>query len=437
MLKTLRRCLQAAVPEYAFEMAGSNVRFGQGVTKEVGMDMAGRAKNVMVLVDPHVANLPPLQVVLESLEQAKVKATVFSDISVEPTDASFKRAIAFAQEGNFDGFVALGGGSTMDTAKAANLYASYPTDNFLDYVNAPIGGGKVPPGELKPLIAIPTTCGTASEVTGIAIFDYVDMKAKTGIGHRRLKPSLGLVDPDNTKDLPHAVAVSTGFDVLTHAIESYTAVPYQKRGPAPASPLVRPTYQGSNPISDVWALHALNIIKQYFKRSLNGDDVEARSMMMLAATYAGIGFGNAGVHLPHGMSYPISGMVSKYTPKGYDVNNKPIVPHGIAVCINAPAVFRWTGDACPDRHIKAAELLGFNVDNAKGDAAGPICADAIRTYMQDLGMPDGLNEMGYTSADIPQLVKGTLPQQRVTKLSPKTAGPDELAALFEDTMKIY
>src|SRR5204862_6283847 len=162
---------------------------------------------------------------------------------VEPTDRSFAAASQAATEGQFASFVAVGGGSTIDTAKAANLYSTYPAD-FLDYVNAPIGRGLPVPGPLKPLIAIPTTAGTGSETTGVAIFDYLEKRAKTGIAHRALKPTLGIVDPENTRTLPPAVAASAGLDVLSHALESYTAAPYTSR-PMPPRPLERPAYQGS------------------------------------------------------------------------------------------------------------------------------------------------------------------------------------------------
>src|SRR5206468_9356483 len=271
-------------------------------------------------------------------------------------DDSFQEAIAFARAGEFEGFVAVGGGSTMDTAKAANLYSTYPAD-FLDYVNPPIGKGLPVPGPVKPLIAIPTTAGTGSETTGVAIFDFPKMRAKTGIAHRRLKPTLGIIDPENTRSQPRQVAASAGLDVLSHALESYTAIPFHQR-PRPERPVLRPAYQGSNPISDVWSLEALRWVAKYFVRAVeNPDDDEARQKMQLAASYAGVGFGNAGVHLPHGMSYPVSGMARDFRPQGFPVDH-PIVPHGMSVILNAPAVFRFTAEACPDRHLIAAEILG-------------------------------------------------------------------------------
>jgi hydroxyacid-oxoacid transhydrogenase len=259
------------------------------------------------------------------------------------------------------------------------------------------------------------------------------LHAKVGIAHRRLKPTLGLLDPDNTRTQPPAVAASTGLDVLSHALESYTALPYQER-PRPARPLLRPAYQGSNPISDVWSLQSLRMLTRYLPRAVAdpGDD-EARGQMLLAASYAGIGFGNAGVHLPHGMSYPVSGMVRTFRPEGYAVDH-PLVPHGLSVILNAPAAFRFTASACPERHLEAAEVLGADVGRVSLADAGKILADQLIKFMQRLHVPNGLRAVGYTTADIPALVQGTLPQHRVTKLSPRPAGEEELTRLFEDAM---
>ena len=420
----------------AFEMAASNIRFGQGITREVGMDLKDRGlERVMVLTDPNLQEMEPVQTALAAIEGEGVEYALFDGVRVEPTDGSFKAAIAFAEEGGFDGFVAVGGGSVMDTAKAANLYTSYPAD-FLDYVNAPIGKGLPAPGPLKPLIAIPTTAGTGSETTGVAIFDLVEMKAKTGIAHRYLKPTLGLVDPDNTRSMPSQVAASTGLDVLSHALESYTAIPFDQR-PRPERPQLRPAYQGSNPISDLWSLEALRLMAEHLPRAVaDPADDEARGQMSLAAALAGIGFGNAGVHLPHGMSYPVSGMVKTYVPPGYDVDY-PLVPHGIAVIVNAPAVFRFTAAACPDRHLKAAEVLGADVRGATAADAGRVLADRIIEFMRELEMPNGLGALGYGTEHIPELVAGTLPQHRVTKLAPKEAGAEALAAIFEDALSYW
>jgi len=418
----------------AFEMAVSSVRFGVGVTREVGMDLKEMGAGLaLVLTDPVVSRLPPVRNVLESLEQSGVAFALYDRVRVEPTEESFLDAIAFARARPYEAFVAVGGGSTIDTAKAVNLYTTYPPADFLDYVNVPIGRGLPVPGPLKPLMAIPTTAGTGSETTGVTIFDLQRMHVKTGIANRRLKPTLGYLDPDNTRTMPPQVAASSGLDILSHAVESYTAMPFTGR-PRPERPALRPAYQGSNPMSDVWSMQALKMVAQFLVRAVEDPaDDEARANMLLAASYAGVGFGNAGVHLPHGMSYPVSGHVKSYYAPGYG-SDHPLVPHGISVILNAPAVFRFTASANPARHLQAAEALGAVVSHARAEDAGRILADRITWFMQRLNTPNGLRAIGYSSSDIPALVEGTLPQHRVTKLSPRPAGPDELSALFEDAM---
>ena len=420
----------------AFQMSASNIRFGAGTTAEVGLDLRDmQLKRVMLVIDPALVDLPTGQVVRDSLKAAGVGFEMFDRVAVEPTDRSFQDAAEAATEGGFDSIVAVGGGSTIDTAKAANLYSTYPAD-FFTYVNAPIGEGQPVPGPLKPLIAIPTTAGTGSETTGVAIFDDVEKKAKTGIAHRYLKPTLGIVDSDNTRTLPPAVAASSGLDVLSHALESYTAIPFNTR-PRPARPLERPAYQGANPISDIWALRALEIVNETLIRAVRDpSDDEARGQMLLAAAIAGIGFGNAGVHLPHGMSYPVAGMVKSFQPPGYQVDH-PLVPHGISVILHTPAVAQFTAAVSPERHLRAALALGAETADADPQEAGAILAERVVHFMKALEMPNGLSAVGYGESDIPALVEGTLPQHRVTKLSPVPAGAEELTALFQQSMTIW
>ncbi|XP_076156282.1 hydroxyacid-oxoacid transhydrogenase, mitochondrial isoform X1 [Alosa pseudoharengus] len=428
----------ARTTDYAFEMASSNIRYGEGVTREIGMDLVNMsARKVCVMTDKNLSRLPPVKAVLDSLAHNGVLYLCYDNVRVEPTDTSFKEAIDFAKKENFDVFVAVGGGSVIDTCKAANLYACYPEADFLDFVNAPIGKGKPITRPLKPLIAVPTTAGTGSETTGVAIFDYEPLKAKTGIASRVLRPVLGIVDPLHTLHMPSRVAANSGFDVLCHALESYTALPYSDRSPCPPTPLHRPAYQGSNPISDVWARHALNIVAKYLKRAVRDPgDIEARASMHLASVFAGIGFGNAGVHLCHGMSYPIAGNVKTYRAKEYSVDH-PVVPHGLSVVVTSPAVFSFTASMCPERHLEAAQILGADISNVKQADAGSILADTLRSFLFDLQVDDGLSALGYNKDDIPALVKGTLPQERVTKLSPRPHTEEDLTELFTASMKLY
>jgi hydroxyacid-oxoacid transhydrogenase len=389
-------------------------------------------RRVMVVTDPNLAACEPVAITLEALRDQGIDAVLFDQVRVEPTDGSFKEAIRFASDGQFDGFVAVGGGSSMDTAKAANLYATYPAD-FLAYVNSPIGEGRPVPGRLKPLIAVPTSAGTGSETTGVAIFDYLEMHAKTGIAHRALRPTLGIVDPHNTRTMPPVVAACTGLDVLSHALESFTALPFSQR-PAPSSPALRPAYQGANPISDIWARRAMEMVAANIVRAVQDPtDDEARGQMLLASAFAGIGFGNAGVHLPHGMSYPVSGMVRDFRPAGYS-SDHPIIPHGMSVILHAPAVFRFTAPSNPQRHLLAASLLGADISKAREEDAGNILAQEIVKIMRQTGIPNGLSAVGFTPQDVDQLVAGTLPQHRVTKLSPRPADADDLKQLFLGSM---
>jgi hydroxyacid-oxoacid transhydrogenase len=422
--------------ESGFTLDTSSVKYGPGVTREIGWDVRQLGvRRVLVVTDPHLATLEPVARVLDSLRGEGLDAVLFDGVQVEPTDASFQAAIAVAVEGRFDGFVAVGGGSSIDTAKAANLYATYPAE-LLAYVNPPVGQGQPVPGKLKPLIAVPTTAGTGSETTGVAIFDYTPLHAKTGIAHRALRPVLGVVDPENTRSQPPAVAACAGLDVLSHALESFTALPFFQR-PAPEHPGLRPAYQGSNPISDIWATRAIELVARYLRRAhQDPSDDEARGQMMLAATFAGIGFGNAGVHLPHGMSYPVSGMVRDFVPVGYPTRH-PLIPHGMSVILNAPAVFRFTAGTDPARHLEAARLMGVDIAGSRLEDAGDLLANAIVALMRQLGMPNGLRAVGYGPSDVDALVAGTIVQHRVTKLSPRPAAEAELKPLFLSSMTLW
>ncbi|MCH2113289.1 MAG: iron-containing alcohol dehydrogenase [Pirellulales bacterium] len=421
--------------DVAFQMSGSNLRFGPGVTREIGLDLKEMsAQRVMVVTDPRLAKLPPVDVVRQSLDDSKIAYDLYDRVRVEPSDESFQDAIKFASAGDYDAYVAVGGGSSIDTAKAANLYATWPAE-FMDYVNAPIGAGRPVPGPLKPLIAVPTTAGTGSETTGITIFDLLDRHCKTGIRHRRIRPTLGIIDPENTRTLPPQVAAASGLDVLCHALESFTAKPFTER-PYPESPNLRPAYQGSNPISDIWSLEALRMTSQNIVRVYDDpDDDFARAQMILASAYAGMGFGTAGVHLCHAMSYPISSLVRDYHPAGYPEDHA-MVPHGVSVVLTAPAVFLYTTSACPERHLLAAENLGANVEGVNPEDAGKLLSDTIIEFMRRLNLPNGLSAVGFKTSDIPALVAGTLPQQ-IRHLVSRPAEADQFTQFFEESMTLW
>ncbi|MGB3327307.1 MAG: hydroxyacid-oxoacid transhydrogenase [Thermomicrobiales bacterium] len=422
--------------ETVFSTEASAVVFGPGATREVGPRMkALGCTRVLLVTDPVLVELEPVAIARTSLQDAGIDVEVFSRVRVEPNDASWAEAIAVAQAGTFDGYVSVGGGSAMDTAKIADLYATYPAD-FLDYVYLPLGRGVPVPGPLKPHIAIPTTAGTGAETTGNAVFDLTTHHVKTTVSHRFLRPTLGIVDPDNTRTMPPLVAAASGLDVMSHALESFTAKPYDTRE-APADPMKRTVYQGANPLSDIWSARAIELCAKYLVRAvMDPEDDEARTNMMLASTTAGIGFGNAGVHLPHAMSYPVSALARDYYPEGYP-DDHPMVPHGISVILTAPAIFRWTSEANPDRHLEAARLMGVDTRGAAVEDGGALLSDFLVQLMKQVEMPNGLNGVGITEADLPALVKGTQPQQRITQLSPRPATDDDYAAMFTAAMRYW
>lgn len=422
--------------ETVFSADASSIVFGPGATREVGARIrALGCRHVLVITDPRVAELPAVANTVASLEEAGVAFDIFADVRVEPTDKSWQVAIETANQGGYDGFVSVGGGSVIDTAKVANLYSTWP-DDFMAYVYPPLGEGKQVPGPLKPHIAVPTTAGTGSETTGNAVFDLSSAHVKTAIANRALRPNMGIIDPENTRTMPPMVAACSGLDVLSHALESYTAIPFNTRE-APADPLKRTVYQGSNPMSDLWAARAIELGAQYLVRAVqDGSDDEAREGMFLASTSAGIGFGNAGVHLPHAMSYPVSALARDYVAPGYPTDHT-LVPHGMSVILTAPAIFRWTAVANPERHLEAARLLGADIRGAAPEDAGDLLAGALITLMQQVGVPNGLNAVGITNDDLDDLVKGTLPQSRITQISPRPVAEDDYREMFAKSMTIW
>ena len=426
--------------DVAFSVEVNHFTFGPGCLREAGSHARALGmKRVALYTDKTVRDLPYVATVKRSLEAAGCTVEIYWECAVEPTGDSFMAAAKFAQEGKFDGFVSVGGGSVMDTAKAANLYASYP-DDFLAYVNAPIGQGKAVPGPLKPHIACPTTCGTGSEVTGIAICNLLEQQCKTGILSRHMLPSRALVDPDVTHTLSSAVIAANGFDALSHALESYTARAHSAKpklyeGDDGAK---RPMNQGANLWSDMGARESLRIIGQNLVKAVNDpSDQQAKGAIMYSALIAGMTFSNAGCHLPHGMSYAVSGLVRDFKPPHGYPQEQPMVPHGMSVVLNAPSVYRFTGEAAPERHLEAAHFLGANTQGADAKDAGEIVAGKLIEMMRAVNFPNGLNAVGYTDADAEALAERAFPQQRVIKNAPRNVTKSSLADLFKGAMKYW
>jgi len=423
----------AANCETAFTVDTSRITFGRGALAEVGDRARSHGiRRAGLITDAQLRASPWFADVHASLVAAGIDVATFDGVAIEPTDASFEEAARFAREARLDGYVSLGGGSAIDTCKAANLYATHPAD-LRTYVNAPLGDGCAVPGPLAPHLACPTTTGTGSEVTGIAIFDWLAHHAKTGIASPRLRPTEAVIDPRCATTLPTAVVAASGMDVLCHAIESYTARPFTTRV-APSAPTARPMSQGANPWSDLGCREALRLLGGHLVPAVHGDEA-AREQVMWAATLAGIAFGNSGVHAPHAMAYAIAGNVRTFRVPGYP--DADLVPHGMAVAVAAPAVVRHTGSLLPARHLEAAALLGADVTGAGPGDAGERLASAIIALMRAIAIPNGIAAVGYGPGDIPALVAGTLPQQRLLANAPCELAAPSIATLFEHALHYW
>ncbi|WP_139977735.1 hydroxyacid-oxoacid transhydrogenase [Nocardioides litoris] len=422
--------------ETIFTYAAPALKFGSGASSEIGHDLAALgARRVLLVTDPGVAATGHPARIAEEMGARGLEVTSYDEARVEPTDTSMRAAVDFARDaGPFDAVVAVGGGSAIDTAKAVNLLVTNPGD-LMDYINAPVGKAQAPTQPLLPLVAVPTTTGTGSESTTVCVLDVLSLHVKTGISHPRLRPTMAVVDPALTVTQPAMVTAAAGMDILCHALESWTARWFATMDAK--QPEQRVPYCGANPVADVWAEKSMTLLAGSFRRAVrDGDDLEAREQMSLAATFAGMGFGNAGVHVPHANAYPIAGRVRDYRPEGYPPD-EAIVPHGMAVSLTAPEAFRFTFDADPERHLAAARFL----DPARAETltsegeASDVLPGVLAALMRDIGIPNGLGEIGYAEGDVDALVEGSLHQQRLLATAPKPVTPDDLASVFQGSMQ--
>jgi alcohol dehydrogenase class IV len=421
-------------PESVFTYGAPALKFGDGASDEIGYDLAQLgATRALVITDPGIAATGLPQRVADQMQQYGVEAAVYDGVHVEPTDASMQAAIDWARaNGPWDAFVAVGGGSSIDTAKAVDLLLTNPGE-LMDYVNAPVGGGQAPVNPLHPLVAVPTTTGTGAESTTICVMDVLAQRVKTGISHQRLRPTLAVVDPLLTLTQPAGVTASAGMDILCHALESYTARPYTSV--ARKEPQQRVPYCGSNPISDMWSERALRLLAAHFRTAVqDGENLEARRGMAMAATFAGLGFGNAGVHIPHANAYPIAGQVRDFHPAGYP-DDEPMVPHGMAVSLTAPEAFRFTFEAAPQRHVAAAQFLDPRAEQ-RNDASA-FLPDVLCALMRDIEIPAGVGAVGFDDADVDELAAGAFKQQRLLATAPRPVVPEDLAGIFRRAMTLW
>ena len=414
----------------SFTIQIPKVTFGRGCLAEAGARAAAIGMSrVALFTDPFLRDGPYVETVTLSLRDAGIDVAVFSEVRIEADDASVERGARFIDEGDFNGVVSVGGGSVIDTAKAAMLYALYPTDDFLDYFAPPLGAGKPMPGALLPHLACPTTSGTGSECTSISVIRITELDTKFVLANPVMLANAALIDPACCDSLPGNIVASTGFDLLSHAIECYTAKAYT-HWPKIEDPNKRPLIQGANPWSDLSARKALEIAGEYLVRGVNdAADSEARDQLMWGASLAGMAFGNSGTHLPHAMSYGVTHLMREITTRDYPVQ-PPFIPHGISVVVSAPAIFRYAAEGAPVRHLEAAKYLNADSNNAGNEDAGEVVAKRLIELMKQTGMPNGLNDLGFAADDVKALAASSIRQGRAIMNAPRETNLQDMENIY-------
>ncbi len=417
--------------ESIFTVAGTPLVFGPGAALETGWHLrqAGVTR-ALVVTDPNLAALGLIDPVVAAIRAAGVEAEVFAESGIEPSESSVQVAVEVAREGGFDGFVGLGGGSSIDTAKIAALLATHP-GGIYDYLNPPIGKGTPIPGPLLPLFGVPTTGGTGAEATTVAIIDLPEHHVKTGhlarlhapaARHRRPRPD---ADDAARGDRVGRPRRALPRDRVVHRDRLRRAPARRHAGRPAALPGRQPRLRRLERAGDQ-ARGRRHCGARWPTAPIRG----ARRDMALAASAAGRAFGQAGVHIPHACSYPVAGLKHEWKPPGYPGEDR-FVPHGIAVVLTAPASFRFTEPAAPERHRRAAELLaGEPVEADDHDAL----ARGFEELMRAVGAPSGLREIGYGEADLPDLVAGTLKQQRLLVCAPCPVTESDLDAILRASL---
>ncbi len=420
----------------SFTVAIPKLTFGRGTLSEAGARARGLGmKKVALFTDPHLESGPLVAIVLESLRRDSIDVVVYSDIRIEPDDDTVTQAAKFLHEAAADGVISVGGGSVIDTAKAALLIAAHG-GNIREYFAPPVGEARAVPGPLLPHIACSTTSGTGSECTSISVIRVNALNTKFVVANPHLLPEVAIVDPQCCDSLPSNVVASTGFDLLSHALECYTARAYTSHAEV-ADPGARQLIQGANPFSDLSAKEALDIVGKYLQRGVaDSTDHEARDSLMWGATLAGIAFGNSGTHLPHAMSYGITHLMKDITSQDYKVAS-PFVPHGISVIVCAPAIFRYTAEAEPARHLEGAAFLGADSEGATPEDAGEVLSKRLIEMMRATDIPNGLSGVGFGTDDIKSLAESSNRQTRAIANAPRESNLVDIENMYADAISYW
>jgi alcohol dehydrogenase class IV len=401
----------------------SRYKFGIGAISEIGDDMKRLGgSRILLVTDQNLVKVGIPQIVQGHLEKQGMKLSMWDEVEPEPSVKSIERGINWCQDKEFDAFISVGGGSSIDSTKVLNLILSNG-GGILDYVAPPTGRGKSPTVPLNPHIAVPTTAGTGSETSPASVITLQEKRLKVGISNPKCKPDLALVDPVLHTSMPPKVTADSGMDALSHAIEAYITRRYNMK-PKPSTPQVRPVYGGGTPLTDLFAEKAIELVGQYLPQAVcNGYDLEARTQMALAASFAGIAFTNAGLTAAHAMAFPIGGQFH--------------TAHGETVAVMLPAVMDFFALSLPKKFTSIAKLMGENIEGLLYHDAAKKAITAIITLMKSIDAPNGLSAFGITEKDLPQMAEDTLTIRRLLAGNPQPLTKNDLLQIFINALKYW
>ena len=391
-----------------FNTAGQLV-FGRNAVDQIGDRVREMgARRLLLVTDQTLLEAGLVDRVSAPLRAANVTVEVFAGGSPEPPLHAVNDAIAAARDCGAEVLLGLGGGSNMDIAKAAAVVLTHG-GAVKDYA-----GDQGVPGPVFPLILVPTTSGTGSEVTAAAVLNDTDQGAKFSILSNHLRARFAVVDPLLTVSCPPAVTAASGIDALSHAVEAYTAVD-NEAFPLPAGEAT--IYQGRHPLGDLLAERAIGLIGENLRRAVNdGDDLAAREGMALASTLAGMSFSNSGVAVVHALEYPLNATVH--------------TPHGVGCGLFLPYVMRFTGPARPQQMARIAELLASGDPVQPDDSAVERAAAAVEKLNADIGIPLRLRDVFISEAQLPAMADKAFTVKRILRVSPRSVAHEDLTAIL-------
>jgi alcohol dehydrogenase class IV len=394
---------------WTFHTAGKLI-FGPGAVAHLESLAASSGwRTALVVTDPALVAAGALEAISVPLRAAGVRLEVFTDGVPEPPLELADSLGARVRSVAADVIVALGGGSNIDLAKIAAVVARYG-GAARDYA----GDDKVP-GPIHPLVAIPTTAGTGSEVTQAAVLTHAAAQIKLATLSNHLRPAVALVDPVLTLSCPKQVTADSGMDALTHALEAYTAVDLALFQLPPGE---RTTYQGRNPLTNLYAAEAIRLVGRRLAQCVEQPiDLEARTDMALAATLAGWAFSNSGVAMVHALEYPVGGLVH--------------CSHGLGNALLLVHCLRYNRPAREPELARVAELLGLDVAGLTQSAAADRTIEAVDALRARVGIPARLRDLGVRESDLPTLAAKAAAIKRVLRVNPRPVTEADALAVYQ------